>query len=65
MERVRMLQHANGMYWATGLAKVKAPANLEDESDIPDEYICIMSGALMRDPVSCPSGQTYERIWTE
>ena len=38
MERVRMLQHADGMYWATGLAKVKAPvpANLEDESDNED-----------------------------
>ena len=31
------------------------------ESDIPSHLACAWSGKLMKDPVSTPSGHTYER----
>ena len=40
-------------------------AEAEVEVEVPEEYVCPLSTEIMREPVSCPSGITYERCWIE
>uniref|UniRef100_A0A0E0M0S7 RING-type E3 ubiquitin transferase n=1 Tax=Oryza punctata TaxID=4537 RepID=A0A0E0M0S7_ORYPU len=39
----------------------RSAAAVEEEEAVPAEFVCLILGALMADPVILPSGQTYER----
>lgn len=38
---------------------------LENDDNIPEEFICSISQDIMVDPVMCMDGQTYDRAWIE
>ncbi|KAK8918259.1 U-box domain-containing protein 39 [Platanthera zijinensis] len=41
------------------------PSSVSNPPDLPPEFLCPISGALMADPVIIPSGETFERACIE